>query len=296
MNADIVAGAVDLHVHCAPDVLGRKLDDIEMADRIRAVGMAGYCMKSHYFCTAERADLLNRIQTGCRAIGALVLNNTVGGLNPAAVELAARAGAKIVWMPTCDAAHEREHVFGPDADTNKKLPFWASIVIALDKEGVKCPPIAILDGDRLKAEVLEILEIVKKHDVVLATGHISQKESLALAREAKRAGYGKLMITHAAFPGTFFSIPEQEELVACGAMIEHNYTTYGTGKTSFDVIAAQIRAVGPEHVLISSDLGQPANVYPDEGILDFSLRLFDAGFTEREVRLMNRDNPLRLVS
>jgi hypothetical protein len=103
---DLIKGAYDLHVHSAPDVLPRKMDDIEMAQRIIDAGMAGYAIKSHYFCTAERAALINKMYPQCNALGAITLNSSVGGINPTAVEMAARAGAKIVWFPTCDSEYE----------------------------------------------------------------------------------------------------------------------------------------------------------------------------------------------
>lgn len=98
---ELIQGAYDLHVHSAPDVMPRKMDDLEMAQRIVASGMAGYALKSHYFCTAERATLSRKICPGCDSIGTITLNGSVGGINPMAVEMAARAGAKLLWFPTC---------------------------------------------------------------------------------------------------------------------------------------------------------------------------------------------------
>ena len=107
---ELIKGAYDLHVHSAPDVLPRKMDDIEMAGRIRESGMAGYAIKSHYFCTSERAELINKLYPDCDAVGTITLNSSTGGINPTAVEMAARSGAKLVWFPTCDSAHEIAHV------------------------------------------------------------------------------------------------------------------------------------------------------------------------------------------
>jgi hypothetical protein len=117
--ANLLKGAYDLHVHSAPDVLPRMMDDIEMAQRIIASGMAGYAIKSHYFCTSERAELIRKMFPKCNAIGTITLNSSVGGINPSAVEMAGRSGAKIVWFPTCDSQHELAHVF--NGDPNKKL-------------------------------------------------------------------------------------------------------------------------------------------------------------------------------
>ena len=290
---ELIQGAYDLHVHSAPDVLPRKLDDLEMGRRIAAAGMGGYCIKSHYFCTGERAELLRAVQPDCDFLGSLVLNSTVGGLNPAAVELAARSGAKLIWMPTCDSAYEREHIFGDSRP--EKLPFWANIILELKQNQIQNPTIRLLEEGAPRQEVLEILAIARSHDMAVATGHISHQETFALARAAKEMGLRKLIITHVNFPSTFYTLEEQQELLACGAFLEHCYTTYATGKVDFAVMLEQIRRADPERVFISSDLGQKKNVYPDEGILDFSKRLVENGFTPEAVHRMNREIPKYLA-
>ena len=102
---ELIKGAYDLHVHSAPDVLPRKMNDIEMAKRIRESGMGGYAIKSHFFCTSERAELMHELYPDVDYIGTITLNSSVGGINPTAMEMAARSGAKLVWFPTCDSEH-----------------------------------------------------------------------------------------------------------------------------------------------------------------------------------------------
>ncbi len=294
---DFLEGAYDLHVHSAPDVLPRKMDDLELAQRFKAVGMKGFCLKSHYFCTSERAALVNLVHPGFKATGSIVLNSAVGGLNPAAVEMAALSGAKIVWMPTCDSAYEQEHVFGGDHSAERKLPFWAKIVISLNEQGIRCPTISLLDDrGELREEVLEIIAIIKRHDIALATGHISHKETFALVKAAKEAGLNKLIITHVTFPTTFYTIDEQKELVDLGAYMEHCATTHLLNKVDFSTVVSQIKAIGPERVFLSTDLGQPTNPYPDEGLRKFTEQLYLAGFSKSDIRMMVADNPLRLIS
>ncbi len=139
------------------------------------------------------------------------------------------------------------------------------------------------------------MAIARSHDMAVATGHISHQETFALARAAKEMGLRKLIITHVNFPSTFYTLEEQQELLACGAFLEHCYTTYATGKVDFAVMLEQIRRADPERVFISSDLGQKKNVYPDEGILDFSKRLVENGFTPEAVHRMNREIPKYLA-
>lgn len=292
---ELIQGAYDLHVHSAPDVMPRKLDDLEMARRVIASGMAGYAMKSHYFCTAERAALSKQLYPDCDSVGTITLNGSVGGINPMAVEMAARAGARLIWFPTCDGAYEQAHTF--TGDPNKKLPFWAGIVMAMKEEGISAPPISILDQDgRLTEETHKVLDVAAKYNMVVTTGHISHEETFALVRSAAEEHHVKnIIITHVDFPTTYYEIEDQKKLAGYGAYMEHCYTTYVTKKVDYAVTLEMIRAMGPEHVVLSTDLGQPAGIFPDEGLEAFATRLHEDGFTVEQVRQMTVYNARKLL-
>jgi len=290
---DLIRGAYDLHVHSAPDVLPRKMDDLEMAKRILDSGMAGYAIKSHYFCTAERATLINSLFPGCKAIGTITLNSSVGGINPTAVEMSARAGAKLVWFPTCDSTHELAHIF--NGDPNKKLPYWAQIIIQLKQDGVNTPTISILKDGKLTDATYEVIEVIARNNLILATSHISHEETFALVKAAHARGVRKIVITHADFPTTFYTIEEQLELAKYGAVMEHCYTTWATGKVEFATALAQIKALGPEQVILATDLGQKNAPYPDEGLLEYAVKLYQNGISEKNIRMMTVDNPTALL-
>ncbi|MGH3126307.1 MAG: DUF6282 family protein, partial [Gaiellaceae bacterium] len=103
---ELVVGAYDLHVHVAPDVPARRIDDRMLAQRFVGLGLAGFALKSHYTSTAERAQVVSALSPGVDVFGTLTLNWAVGGMNALAVEIAAREGARIVWMPTVDSPAE----------------------------------------------------------------------------------------------------------------------------------------------------------------------------------------------
>jgi hypothetical protein len=290
---DLIRGAYDLHVHSAPDVLPRKMDDLEMARRIVDSGMAGYAIKSHYFCTAERAELVNKLNPGCKAIGTITLNSSVGGINPTAVEMAARAGAKLVWFPTCDSEYELAHVF--NGDPNKKLPYWAQIIVQLREDGVKTPTINLLKDGKLIDAAYEVLDVIARKDIILATAHVSHQEAFALVKAAKERGVKRIVITHVDFPTTFYTVDEQKELAKYGAYMEHCYTTWATGKVDFGTTLEQIKAMGAERVILGTDLGQKTAPYPDEGLQEFANKLYDAGVSEADIRRMIVDNPAALI-
>jgi hypothetical protein len=287
-------GAYDLQVHVAPDVIERRIDDLDLAKEFLAHGLRGFVLKSHYMSTAERAKVVSRAVPGIAAYGAITLNHAVGGLNPVSVELAGRSGAKIVWMPTVDAANETA---GRADGHNEKLPFWAKIQRELAATGMSPPPISVIDD---RGNVIEparrCLELIAKHNMVLATGHLGRGEIFALVKAARAMGVKKIVVTHAEFPSQNLSIQEQVELAAEGAFIEHCFTTMHTGKAPWDAVLAAIRQVGPARCILSTDLGQTINPAVAEGFAMFAQRLLDAGFTVEDVRRMTVTNPAALVT
>src|SRR5882757_2338934 len=136
-------GAYDLQIHVGPDVIGRRIDDIDCAKEFLQHGLKGFVLKSHYVPTGERAQVVTKAVPGIKAFGAITLNHSVGGLNPVAVELAGRSGSKIVWMPTVDAANETA---GRADGGSEKLPFWAKIQRELSAEGISPPPLTAVDA------------------------------------------------------------------------------------------------------------------------------------------------------
>ena len=239
---DALQGAFDLQIHVAPDVIERRIDDLDLAKEFLAHGLKGFVLKSHYFPTAERAKVVTKAVPGIHAYGAITLNHSVGGLNPVAVELAGRSGNKIVWMPTVDAANETA---GRPDGTKTKLPFWAKIQLELAATGINPPPMTVIDeAGNLTNAARTVLELIKKYDMILATGHLGKKEILALVKTAKEIGLRRVLVTHAEFPSQSLTAQEQCELADLGAVIEHCFTTMHTGKSSWEGMFEATRKVG----------------------------------------------------
>src|SRR6476646_5702335 len=170
-------GAYDLQIHVGPDVIPRRIDDIDCAKEFLAHAMKGFVLKSHYIQTGERAQVVTKAVPGSRVFGAVTLNHSVGGLNPVAVELAGRTGCKIVWMPTVDAENETA---GRLDGGSEKLPFWAKIQRELAAEGISPPPLSVIDkSGRLVEAARRCLERIAKHNMILATGHLGRTEIFA---------------------------------------------------------------------------------------------------------------------
>jgi dihydroorotase-like cyclic amidohydrolase len=273
--ADVdLTGMIDMHVHTAPDVLPRTMDDVELARAAAAAGMAGVLIKSHHTLTADRALVAEHVVGGISIYGGLALNEAVGGLNPAAVEFALAMGARQVWMPTRDAAHGRA------------AQGLAGGISILDAEGALDPVVS------------EILALIRDADAILGTGHLSVSEITALVRQARDVGLRKILITHPECRLSWMEVEVQRTLAAEGAFFERCYLNALPGsdaEVTIAEMAAHIRAVGVAFTVLSTDLGRAGAPAPVEGMRAYLSALALEGFAQDELRLMAGENPARLL-
>ncbi len=292
-SLELLQGAYDTHVHVAPDVVGRIVDDLTLAHRFLERGMAGFQLKSHYTSTAERASVVAAAVPGIDCRGAIVLNRAVGGLNPLAVEVAAREGARTVWLPTVDSvteSHER------DAPPGAKVPVWVALQRDLREQGIEITPVAVLDAaGQVVAELETVLELVARHNMVLATGHLDRDEIFAVVDAAIAHGVSQIVITHPEFPAEDLGVADQNALADRGALLERCMTTPYTNKISWERWCQNIRATGPERSVLSTDLGQSFNPPVEDGMGIMVDRLLDAGFNDEEVHTMAVRNSRRVA-
>jgi Family of unknown function (DUF6282) len=290
----LVVGAYDTHIHVAPDVMNRRIDDAALAVRFREVGLGGFVLKSHYVPTAERAEVVRNTVPGVGVYGAISLNASVGGMNPVAVEIAARGGAKVVWFPTVDSVNQRAcRALDPPG---AKPPMWAALQDDLAARGFAAPAIPVVDEDGTVTEATrQVLRVIRQHNMVLATGHLSGDEIAIVVAAAAAEGIERIVVTHPEFTSQRLVVEAQRELAAKGALMERCFTTPHTGKVTWEDLFEHVRAVGPEHSVFSSDLGQPFNPPVEDGLALLADRFLAAGFTEDEVHTMAVRNTRWLV-
>lgn len=287
-----VAGGYDLHVHVEPDLARRRTDDLDLAGDFLARGLAGFVLKSHYVPTGERAAVVARAVPGIEAYGAISLNHGVGGLNPVAVDIAGRSRTKMVWLPTIDAANEEE---GSKIEMARP-PVWVAIKHEMEQRDWIKGSVSVFDaaGEPVPA-LLECLDAVAEHGMILATGHLSRDEIFRLVPLASERGVDRVVVTHPEYPSQNLSAAHQRLLADQGAYLEHCFTTAHTGKCTWDAMFDNIRATGVGQTIISSDLGQVQNPPVAEGLAAFAQRLLDAGWSDDDVRTMVVANPRWLL-
>jgi hypothetical protein len=281
----LVRGAYDLHVHIAPDVPPRRIDDVTLARRFAELGLSGFALKSHYTSTAERAQIVSSLVPGVEVLGTLTLNRAVGGMNALAVEIAAREGARIVWMPTVDSPAETAGRTEPKPGDN--VPQWAKLQHELRGLGLGVEAVEVTNAaGELLPETRDVLAAIARHGLILATAHLGRDDTFAVVDGAVQAGVATIVVTHPEFPCQNFSIDDQVALADRGCLLERCLTTPHSGKAPWERVYEGVRAVGVERTLFSSDLGNPDYPEVEDGLALWADRLLGAGFGEDEVRDM----------
>jgi hypothetical protein len=278
---ELVRGGYDLHIHVAPDVPARIVDDVTLAHRFAEAGLAGFGLKSHYTSTAERAQVVSGLVPGVEAIGTITLNWAVGGMNALAVEIAAREGARIVWLPTVDSPAETAGRTEPKP--GDKVPLWATLQQELRGLGFSVEPVTVRDeAGELLPETRAVLRATARHELILGTGHLGREDIFAVVDGAREEGVGTIVVTHPEFPAQDFSIDEQIALAEKGCLLERCLSTPHSGKTTFDHVFEGVRATAG-HNFFSSDFGNPDYPEVEDGLALWADHLLSAGFGEDEV-------------
>ncbi len=282
---ELMKGAIDFHIHTGPDIYPRLVNDVEVARQAKRAGMRAVLIKSHATITADRAQIAQSV-TGFPVFGGVALNWHVGGLNKYAVECAAKLGAKQVWMPTTHAANYLKYV--------DHVPMFAK-AMPKDIKGI-----SIFQGDgALLPEIAPILEVIAKNNMILATGHLSPAEGIALIREAKKAGVTRTVVTHPIASFVNYSVDQMREALEAGATyLEHVFndcTPQVADALSPSALADAIKAIGPDYCIMSTDSGQVVNPPPAKVMTRYIQEMLDYGFSETEIRKMTAANPARIL-
>lgn len=282
-----IEGLIDFHVHTAPDVFGRAVDDEEAAQLYKARSMEALLLKSHTALTADRAWLLRKHVPGIKVFGGIALNGAAGGINPEAVQWMWRMQGglgRVVWFPTFDADHHVKHF--------KDAP-----------EGIK---VVGADGKVLPA-VREVLKVCAQQKLVVCTGHAAPGEALAIIAAARDAGSDRIVVTHAQFEVVNMTVEEMKKAAAMGAKLEicamgplmgpnaHLAWMRHWRQVPIKESADVIKAVGAEHFLLASDLGQTGNPSHPDGYQMLVAGLLAQGITKDQIKLMGREVPGKLL-
>ena len=288
--ADLLQGAIDPHVHSGPSIAPRGVDHLELLEAYSAAGVAAVVTKDHDYSGVMTAALITKHHPELRTkiLSSIVLNNVVGGFNPYAVEHTAAMGGKVVWLPTLAAENhlrwEKTSNWVHPASTQKMRPAVG---------------IPVLDNNRaVRDDVKEVLDIVARNDMVLASGHLHVSETWLVFEEARRRGVTRLVLTH---PEDIVdaSMNDVKGMAAMGAFVEHSLCMFVDG-SKFQTCSAEdlrqhIDAAGVDQTVLCSDLGQTGTISPLEGLRRGIRLCIDLGYDDEQIRKMVSSNAARML-
>jgi hypothetical protein len=286
LASDWLHGAVDLHVHAAPSVFPRWGDASAVATACSKAGMSGIALKAHEGSTVESAAILSHAYAPLRVAGGVALNRAVGGLNPAAAEMALRLGARVVWLPTIDA-------------DGHASAYGATGSYPSQSGGVRpAEPLHVLDDSgRPLPALVEIVALCRDHGACLATGHVSAAALPAVQACARELGPERLLLQH-----PLLAVPGLEpaaiaELADGGGVVELTYLSVSPmwRDTTVAACAEVARRLGPERTVLSSDAGQRHNPAPHEALRAFAQSMHEAGVPAADVRRMLHETAAGLL-
>lgn len=281
------AGVIDMHVHSHPDVFGRNMDDIDVAQLAKARGMRGIVIKNHVAETASRAALAMKVVPGIEIFGGIALNRAVGGINPDAVEWMHRTyggRGKMVWLPTFESDKHVKTFGGPD------------------QKGLTVAP-----NGQVSPEMEAVLKIIARENLILATGHIHPEEVIAVVKKGKELGVKNMLVTHGLTNVPGLSMAQAKEVAGMGAVIEVCFLQFLAGanaplpflthwtQINAKHVAQAVKEFGAQSVLISSDLGQSGNMVHPDGMEAAIAAMKKEGISDADIDTMLRKNPARLL-
>jgi hypothetical protein len=281
------AGVIDMHVHSHPDVFGRNMDDIDVAQLAKARGMRGLLLKNHVAETASRAALVMKVVPGIEVFGGVVLNKAVGGINPDAVEWMHRTyggRGKVVWLPTFEADKHVKTLSKPDA---------VGLVVA--------------PNGQVTPEMEAILKIIARENLVLATGHVHPEEIIAVVRKGRELGVKNFVVTHGLTNVPGLTMAQAKQVTEMGAVIEVCFLQFLAGpnaplpflthwtQINAKNVAQAVKELGANSLLISSDLGQTGNMVHPDGLEMAIAAMKKEGISDADIDTMMRKNPAKLL-
>lgn len=290
-NVDsLLVGAIDLHCHSGPAAMPRVLDHHEAMMECAAAGFRALVYKDHYYLGTPHAILLEKLfpEAGVRLFSGIALNNSVGGINPHAVDHAVKIGAKVVWMPTLSA----ENHIAQAAGQAKTFPKTAQKMLD------PIPLTALDSNGKVSDATKQVLDLIAQADVILAGGHLPASELHLVFEEARRRGVKKMIVNHPTYI-VGCSDDDIRGLVASGAYMEHSICMFVEGRSKkWDggELKRLITIAGVDRTLVCSDLGLVGSPRPVDGFRDIVEMLLELQMTEADIRTLVGGNAAKLLN
>lgn len=287
---NIIRRAIDIHMHIGPEAIPRKYTVDELIKN-ETGNIGGFVLKNHFYPTQPFINATKQNPT-LNLFGGIVLNNAIGGLNPEAIRASCLITDKpiMVWLPTINAENFLRQ------STHEIAPEWVKKKNFRARLAQEVKPVLIAKNGKITKETMVVLETIKETGSILATGHISWKETEVLVTKARKIGVKKIVVTHPIYQRIAMPINVQKNLAKKGCFIEQSYSMYSIDEIPINEIAKQIKEIGAKSIILSSDVGQTFSDSPSQSLYRFAILLQQEGVSIKELETMLVNNPKKLLS
>jgi len=265
-------------------------EDLEAFRLAAQAKMKGIVLKSHMWPTIGRVYQMKDKIEGIEVWSSITLNTSSGGFSPWVTESALKQGAKVIWLPTWSARNDLQR----GGFSRLMKPWLPTLNRMKPEEGL-----SVFDSSgEIDQNVKEVLALAKDYDAAIFTGHISPQESLAVAREAKKMGFKKLLMSHPDSNAVGATMEQVKEMAEMGFFIETTFLGLlpAFWRISLKEICQRIREVGARRWVLSTDAFFEWTPPPAEMMRMFIGSMLSAGMSADEVDLMVRKNPGELLN
>jgi hypothetical protein len=289
----LLEGAIDTHCHGYPEIsfeVKMRTEDLEAFRLAAEAKMKGIVLKSHMWPTIGRVYQMKDKIKGIEVWSSITLNTSSGGFSPWVTESALKQGVKVIWLPTWSARNDLQR----GGFSRLMKPWLPTLNRIKPEDGLS----VFNSSGELDQNVKEILALAKDYDVAIFTGHISPQESLAVAREAKKMGFKKLLLSHPDSNSVGATMEQVKEMAEMGFFIETTFLGLMPAfwRISLKDICQRIREVGARRWVLSTDTFFEWSAPPSEMMRMFIASALSCGMSADEVDLMVRKNPSELLN
>ncbi len=285
LNKIELLNRIDIHIHGAPDLCLRLLDNEEIVQAALTHKLKGIVLKSHGYETVRFAKSFYDEMGHRFVFGSYVMNS---GFSCSQIEFAKqiiKRGAAILYLPTIQAENHYKMI-------GKKGGF------------------SVLYKRRLVPGLEDLFAYMSEKRTTLATGHISKTELDVVLESAKKHQLATVLIVHPEYYINYLSKNEQIEIRKEFLNVLFERTCYSVllndpkrlhvkslsiDKKKLEELINNIYEIGSEFSVLSSDLGQPFNLHPVTGFKEFLQLLYNQGISKQSLDWMTKANPMRVV-
>ena len=294
MTIKILEGTIDNHIHCCPHINKRSTDIFEVIKKAEQNRMYAIGLMDNFSNTSGYAALVKKFfpKMKLKVFGGLIMEPPSGGVNLENVKIALNYsyfkndGAKFISFPT----HHTRYV----AKIEKRKKSYVKKCFYVPNSGPT-------------KETKEILKLIAKNNLVLNTGHLSDKETINLVKAAKKIGVKKILV-----PSNTFNEQTIYKLKKFKVKFEFSFffisratnvpLTHVDGEkhkikgTNEDTLKILIKAANPRNVILSSDCGVSVLPKPHIGFSKFINKVIRLGFSKKEIEYMIKINSKKLFN